>query len=119
MRSAHRNHRTLYYAVLIGTEPIKDEYGNDTLEVKNTYGAPIALNANVSANAGQEAANVFGTLSGYSRTVSYFGDSCPLDEGYAVWFGADKNGPHNYVVIKVADSKNGYLVALREVTARA
>lgn len=118
MRSAHRNHRTLYYAVLIGTEPIKDEYGNDTLEVKNTYGPPIALNANVSANAGQEAVNVFGALTGYSRTVSYSGETCPLDEGSIVWFGVTTDGPHNYTVIKVADSKNGYLIALREVSNR-
>lgn len=119
MRSMQRSYRDLYYAPLIGTEPIKDEYGNDTLEVKNTYDSPTLLSANVSSNVGQEAVNVFGTLSGYSRTVSYCGESCPLDEGYLVWFGVDISGPHNYVVVKVADSKNGYLVALREVSARA
>jgi hypothetical protein len=114
-----RSWRDFHYAALTGTEPIKDEYGNDTLEVKNTYGPPATLRAIVSANAGQEAVNVFGSLSGYSRTVSYSGDNCPLDEGDAVWFGADVNGPHNYVVVKVADSKNGYLIALREVSKRA
>lgn len=119
MRSMQRSWRDLYYATLLGSEPIKDEYGNDTLERKNTYGSPTLLRANVSANAGQEAVNVFGTLSGYSRTVSYNGDTCPLDEGSLVWFGADVNGPHNYIVVKVADSKNGYLIALREVSNRA
>lgn len=119
MRSMQRSWRDLHYAALIGTDPIKDEYGNDTLEVKNTYGPTHRLRANVSANVGQEAVNVFGSLSGYNRTVSYSGDNCPLDEGYAVWFGADVNGPHNYVVVKVADSKNGYLIALREVSKRA
>lgn len=119
MRSMQRSCRDLHYAVLTGTEPIKDEYGNDTLEVKNIYGPPIHLRANVSANVGQEAVNVFGALTGYSRTVSYFGETCPLDEGYAVWFGVDVDKPHNYVVIKVADSKNGYLLALREVSKRA
>ena len=118
MRSMQRSWRKLHYAVLTGTEPIKDEYGNDTLEVRNTYGSPTLLSAIVSANAGQEAVAVFGSLTGYSRTVSYSGDSCPLDEGYLVWFGVDTNGPHNYVVVKVADSKNGYLIALREVSNR-
>lgn len=118
MRSMQRNWRDLLYATLTGTEQIKDEYGNDTLEVKNTYGPAKKLRANVSANVGQEAANVFGSLSGYSRTVSYSGDNCPLDEGDAVWFGVDVDGPHNYVVVKVADSKNGYLIALREVSNR-
>lgn len=108
----------MYYAMLISSEPIKDEYGNDTLEVRNTYGPPTLLRAIVSANAGQEAVNVFGALTGYSRMVSYNGNSCPLDEGSLVWFGVDVSGPHNYVVVKVADSKNGYLIALREVSNR-
>lgn len=119
MRSMQRSWRNLYYAELIGTEPIKDEYGNDTLEVRNLYGSPTLLWAIVSANVGQEAVNVFGSQTSYSRTISYAGESCPLDEGCAVWFGVDKDGPHNYVVVKVADSKNGFLIALREVSNRA
>ena len=119
MRSMQRSWRNLYYATLTGSEPIKDEYGNDTLEVKNTYSSPTLLRAIVSANVGQEAVNVFGALTGYSRTISYSGDVCPLDEGTLVWFGVDVSGSHNYVVVKVADSKNGYLVALREVSSRA
>lgn len=118
MRSLQRNWRDMYYAVALGTEAIKDEYGNDTLELKTTYSSPIAFRANISANVGQEAVSVFGALTGYSRTISYAGESCPLDEGTAVWFGVDVSGPHNYVVIKVADSKNGYLIALREVSSR-
>ena len=118
MRSMQRSCRDLHYAVLTGTEPIKDEYGNDTLEVQNTYGPPTLLRAIVSANAGQEAVTVFGSLTGYSRTVSYSGENCPLDEGSLVWFGVSVDGPHNYVVVKVADSKNGYLIALREVSNR-
>lgn len=119
MRSMQRSWRDLYYANLISSEPIKDEYGNDTLEVKNVYSSTTLLRANVSANVGQEAVSVFGSLTGYSRTISYSGEDCPFDEGSAVWFGVDVTGPHNYVVIKVADSKNDYLVALREVSKRA
>lgn len=118
MRSLQRNWREMYYATVQSTEPIKDEYGNDTLELNTVYSSPTAFRANISANAGQEAVNVFGALTGYSRTISYAGESCPLDVGTAVWFGVDVSGPHNYVVIKVADSKNGYLIALREVSKR-
>ena len=114
-----RSWRDLHYAVPIGTEPILDEYGNDTLDVRTTYSSPTLLRAIVSANVGQEAVSVFGALTGYSRTISYSGESCPLDEGSKVWFGVDVSGPHNYVVVKVADSKNGYLIALREVSKRA
>jgi hypothetical protein len=118
MRSLQRNNRKIYYAVPVGTEPILDEYGNDTLEPKWVYGDVTELSVNVSANVGQEAVNVFGTLTGYSRTISYCGQSCPLIEGTIVWFGVPKTEAHNYVVIEVADSKNGFLIALREVSDR-
>lgn len=118
MRSLQRNWRELHYADVVSVEPIKDDYGNDTLELKTTYSSPTPFRANISSNAGQEAMDVFGALTGYSRTVSYVGNGCPLTEGSVVWFGVDVSGPHNYVVVKVADSKNGYLIALREVSKR-
>lgn len=119
MRSLQRNWRELYYSLPQGTEPILDEYGNDTLEVKAVYGPPTLLRVSVSANVGQEAINVFGSLTGYNRTASYAGESCPLTEGSRIWFGIGTTEPHNYIVIKVADSKNGFLIALREVSKRA
>lgn len=119
MRNLQRNCRKLHYAVPVSTESILDEYGNDTLERKIVYGDPMPLDANVSANVGQDAVNVFGAMTGYSRTITYGGGDCPLVEGSRVWFGVDITASHNYVVVKVADSKNGYLIALREVSDRA
>lgn len=113
MRSLQRDWRIMEYVVPQGTEPILDEYGNDTLEVKTIYSERKELRANISANVGQEAVNVFGSLTGYSRTITYWGESCPLTEGSRVWFGSGE-----YTVIKVADSKNGFLIALREVSSR-
>lgn len=121
MRSLFRNQRTLHYATVVGTEPILDEYGNDTLEVRTIYGSPTLLHANVSANIGQDAVDAFGSQTEYSRTVSMTGASCPLSEGDKVWFNVDPNTDgdnNNYTVARVADSKNGYLVALREVSKR-
>ena len=118
MRSLHRNNRKLYYAVPVSTEQIVDEYGNDTLEVRVTYSDPQELRVNVSANVGQETANAFGLLTGYNRTISYVGESCPLVKDSRVWFGVPIAQSHNYVVVEVADSKNGFLIALREVTSR-
>lgn len=118
MRSLQRDWRELHYATPIGNEPILDEYGNDTLEVRTLYSDPVLLRASVSANVGQEAVSVFGALTGYSRTVTYHGNTCPLVEGSRVWFGVSETEPFNYTVIKVADSKNGYLIALREVSER-
>ena len=119
MRNLQRNTRTLHYASILRTEPVLDEYGNDTLEVTTIYSPPASLKYNVSANVGQEAVAVFGPLTEYSRTVAITGDSCPLSEGCKVWFGVPVTEQHNYVVVKVADSKNTFLVALREVSRRA
>ena len=121
MRSLERNKRGFWYAAVVDTEPILDEYGNDTLEVRTNYGSPTLLRANVSANIGQEAVDAFGSQTEYSRTVSLTGESCPLSEGDKVWFGVEPNvdgDNNNYTVARVADSKNGFLVALREVSKR-
>ena len=121
MRDLNRNKRGLWYAVPTGSKPIFDEYGNDTLEVEVAFSSPLYLSANVSANVGQEAVEVFGAQTEYSRTVSMTGNECPLAEGCRVWFGKVPNeagNDNNYVVARVADSKNGFLVAMREVTPR-
>ena len=122
MRDLKRNQRKLWYAVPTGTRPIVDEYGNDTLEVEMVYLPPVQLAANVSANMGQEAVEVFGSQTEYNRTICISGWECPLIENCRVWFGKDPNAvgdDNNYVVARVADSKNGFLVALREVTPHA
>lgn len=122
MRDMKRNQREIWYAVPTGTVPILDEYGNDTLEVETIYLPPAIMMCNVSANVGQEAVEVFGTQTEYSRTISLTDDSCPLLEGCRVWFGVapnDAGDNHNYTVVRVADSKNGFLVALREVSRNA
>jgi hypothetical protein len=119
MRNLERNKRELWYAIQVGSTPIVDEYGNDTLEVEVAFSSPLYLKANVSASVGQEAVEVFGAQTAYSRAVSITGTECPLVEGCRVWFGVEPNdhaSNYNYTVTRVADSKNGYLVALREVT---
>lgn len=117
MRDLKRNQRAFYYATVIGSEAIVDEYGNDTLETRTIYGDPTMLKGNISANVGEDAVEIFGAQTEYSRTLSM--TNCPLKEGDKVWFGVDPTNENNYVVAKVADSKNGFLVALREVSRRA
>ena len=109
MRTLKRNERSVTYENVIGTEPIKDAYGNDTLERKKLYSAPVTVRWNVSAAVGEEANEIFGDLTDYSRTVSLCGD-CPVFEGDRVTFSGKR-----YKVARIADSKNGYLIALREV----
>ena len=118
MRNLFRNQREFYYATVVGTEPILDEYNNETLEVRTLYSSPTLLRGNISANIGEDTVNIFGLQSEYSRVVCFAGNNCPLTEGDKVWFGISTDKSNNYTVVKVADSKNGFLVALREVSAR-
>ena len=119
MRCMVRNKRKFYYASYIKTNEITDEYGNDTLEVRTIYSSPTLLRVNVSANVGESLVDVFGSKTDYSRTITIAGTECPLTEGCCVWFGVPVTQSNNYRVAKVADSKNGFLVALQEVTSRA
>ena len=119
MRDLKRNQRVVWYAVPTTAAPILDEYGNDTLEVETLYLPPVQLRCNVSANVGQEALQVFGPQTNYSRTISIVRKECPLVEGCRVWFRVEPNEQgtnYNYTVVRVADGKNSYLIALREVT---
>lgn len=111
MRTLKRNLREVTYENIIALEPIQDMYGNDTLEVRKIYASPVQAQWNVSAAVGEEANEIFGDLTDYSRTVTLCGD-CPVFEGDRVTFGGKK-----YTVVKIADSKNGYLLALREVVS--
>lgn len=119
MRSLKRNQRDLWYAVPTDTKPVLDEYGNDTLDVEIVYSSPTLLRCNVSANMGEESVEVFGSQTEYSRVVCLAGE-CPLTEGTIVWFNrVPEEKSHNYIVARIADSKNGYLIALREVSPHA
>ena len=116
MRNLNRNKRLIYYALRLGDSVNVDEYGNETGETTPTYGEPTALRCNVSAATGEEAVQAFGSFTGYSRTMCVADNDCPLKEDSVVWFDARPDKPHNYIVVRKADSKNGILYALQEVT---
>jgi len=116
MRSLNRNKRLLYYARRTGEIKNFDEYGNETGELTPVYGAATPLYCNVSASSGEDVVQAFGNFTGYSRTVYVANNDCPMDEESIVWFGTALSKPHNYIVVRKADSKNGILYALQEVT---
>lgn len=117
MRNLYRNYRTIYYANRTGERRITDEQGHETGEIEPIYGAPLSMPCNVSAAAGTEAVSAFGTFTAYSRTITVASRNCPIDENTIIWFGIDpeENAP-NYIVVRKADSKNGLMFALQEVT---
>ena len=116
MRTLNRNKRQIYYALRTGEEGTHDEYGNETGEPKPVYGEAVELKCNVSAATGDDAVQAFGSFTNYSRTMCVSDPNCPIDENTIVWFGREPSEPHNYIVTRKADSINGILYALREVT---
>ena len=119
MRSLNRNKRSIYYANYVRDELIYDEYGNETGETNPVYDDPVELLCNISATSGEDAVETFGSFTAYSRVVCVSDPRCPLDEKSIVWFGVSTDEPHNYIVTRKADSKNGILYALQEVKVRA
>lgn len=115
MRSLDKNKRYIYYANFVSAEPVVDEYGNDTLEVTKTYTTPEEIKVNISAAAGEAEVELFGNFTDYSRTITFCND-CPVVVGSIVWFHREPPEKHDYVVTKIADSINTYVVALKEVT---
>lgn len=116
MRDLNRNKRSIYYALRTGEEMEFDEYGNETGEPTPVYGDPVELKCNVSAASGADVVQAFGNFTNYNRAMCVADPGCPIAEDSIVWFGADPAGPHNYIVVLRADSKNGVLYALQEVT---
>ena len=116
MRTLNRNKRQIYYALRTGDVVNVDEYGNETGEPTPVYAPAVELKCNVSAAYGADAVQAFGSFTNYSRTMCVSDPNCPIDENTIVWFGAAPPDPHNYIVVRKADSKNGILYALQEVT---
>ena len=117
MRTLNRNKRRIYYALLTGeVDESVDENGYETGEPVPVYGDAVELQCNVSATTGADAVQAFGNFTNYNRTMCVADPQCPIDEKTIVWFGSAPHEPHNYIVTRKADSKNGILYALREVT---
>lgn len=118
MRSLNRNKRLIYYALLTGENEILDEYGNETGESEPLYGDVTELRGNISSASGEDAVQAFGSFTNYTRTLCVADNNCPIAENSIVWFGVAPTEPYNYIVTRKADSKNGILYALQEVTVR-
>ena len=116
MRTLNRNKRQIYYALRNGEVANIDEYGNETGETTPVYDPAVELKCNVSAATGADAVQAFGSFTNYSRTMCVSDLNCPIDENAIVWFGVPLTEPHNYIVVRKADSKNGIMYALLEVT---
>ena len=132
MRCMNLNKSTFWYALYLGREQVKDEYGNLSGEYKLTYGNPQEFKANISAARGESQTSQFGENVSYDKTIVLDKGAVDIDEYSILWvdstpqlnedgtLATDDNGnvitPHDYIVRKVADSLHSRLLAISKVT---
>ncbi len=119
MRCLNRNKREIYYALYEGETPNIDDDGYETGESSATYGEPTSLLCNVSSAMGEDIVQAFGNFTNYTRVFCVADKDCPISENSIIWFGISPDEPYNYIVTRKADSINGILYAIREVTVTA
>jgi hypothetical protein len=122
MKCLHRNKRKFYYALFKAKVAIKDEYGNDSGEVKVVYETPVETSANVSAATGESQVEQFGNSVVYDKVIITDDLNIPIDENSVLCIDSppsyDKEGNliYDYIVKKVAKSLNTVSFAVSKVT---
>ena len=121
MRNQTANQRTLYFANHLGIADVFDDYGYRTGETKDSWTEPVKIRLNVSTVKGEVDNDAFGGFLDYSRTLFTTNMDCPIKEGAIIWLSKDpaKGDPHNYIVVRKADSKNALRYAIKEVEISA
>ena len=116
MRTQVINRTPFYYALYEGNTPAVDEEGYYTSEPQITYSEPVLFESGcISPATGQSAVEQFGTLENYDKVIVTADMTCPIDENSVLWIDADVSEPYDYIVKRVAKSKNGISIAVRKV----
>ena len=123
MRCMVRNQTKFYYALYIGKNERKDEYGNLNGEYEVVYGNPVGVKGNVSSAMGETQVQQFGGSESYDKVIVLDNPNTPIDEYSILWVDTlphlnedgTTNTPHDYVVKKVAKSLNSVSIAISKV----
>ena len=122
MQTLKRNKQTFWYANITDTQPITDEYDNETGETYIEYSEPVAVNANISAARGTADLDAFGINANYSKTIVTDDLTLPIDKSTILWidsepdeYGEAGDVKHDYVVVAVAKSLNSLTIAIKGV----
>lgn len=121
MRTATRNKSVFWFARYSGKEDILDEYGNSTGEYTIRYDEPAKCFGSVSAAKGEASIQQFGADVSYDKVILLDDPSIPIDEHCILWvdkvYSADTT--HDYIVKKVAKSRNFLVIAISGVDVNA
>lgn len=120
MRIMERNKQRFWYLLFDRTEPVKDEYGNET-DPEVVYKDAAEMRANVSAATGASQVEQFGSLTGYDKVIVTDDLSCPIDENTVLFldkepvYNEDGKPLYDYMVRRVAKSLNSVSIAVTKV----
>lgn len=121
MRTMRINKRPFYYCLFSDKEPIEDEYGNETGEMRVIYEAPVQMLANISQATGQSNTEQFGNLENYDKVIVTDDLNCPIDESSVLFIDKEPeyslagDPMYDYTVRRVAKSINSVSIAVRKV----
>jgi len=117
MRTQMINRTPFYYALYSGKTPEVDEDGFYTGEETAEYSEPILYTkAVISAARGTADIEQFGNLDNYDKAIVTADMECPIDENSILWIDeTDTTKAHDYIVKRVAKSKNGISIAVAKV----
>lgn len=110
MRDCRRNLSRIYYSLYSSDDGI-DEWGNTV----GSYGETKQIDISLSVEKGESSNEVFGQNLDYDREMVTSNTECPINEYTRLWIGIDPGERHNYIVKKVARSKNQIRYAIKEI----
>ena len=125
MHVLERNKQYLWYSNPSGETYAVDENGYKTGEKQITYSEPVRVRMSMSMSSGannlgsQGMAEIerYGIATGYTHRAVTHDMDCPMNEESHVWYKiSPENGrPHNFVVVRKAQSLNHLVFYLKEV----
>ena len=144
MRLLERNKKPLWYALRTGSTYITDSNGHKTGDKEQAYGTPVRVMMSMAISSGannlgsQGIAELepWGIVTGYTARAVTEDMTCPIAEDSLIWYGIEPtrvvqvqktvNGqtvtvdetvsvPHNYKVVRRAESINHLIFYLKEV----
>lgn len=116
MKDLARNKKKFYYALYTGVTELTDGYGNRTGQYVPSYSAITEYRANISPARGSADLEQFGINENYTNVITTSDMSCPFTETTRLWINIPTTDPHNYVVVRRAESINSLSFAIREVS---
>ena len=117
MRCLNKNKRTIHYRNYLGKQQIVDDNGYRTGEYTLSYSDLIEAKMNVSPSRGMASEEMFGIQTNYTKVLVTDDVNCSMDEHSILWIDKPTSGPHDYVVVKRAESLNSVAYAILEVSA--